>query len=158
MPAADRSASRTYAGRLRGRRGYSLIEVMVTVAIVAIIASIAYPSYRAYVLRSNRTDAIRSLTEDAQILQRCYSQTYTFVGCAPVPPACPAVTTSPNGFYNVCSTIAALPVQIFTLKAVPIGSQTSDTTCAQFTLDQTGQELAQDSSATDQSTTCWGSN
>lgn len=154
---ADRQLTRA-RGLRETSSGFSLIELMVTVAIVAIVASIAIPSYRSYVLKSNRTDAIRALTQAAQILQRCYSQTYTFVGCTPIPPTAPAFTTSPNGYYQLSSTIAAGPPQTFVLKAVSTGAQTADHTCATFTLDQTGQELAQDSSSDDQSTTCWGSN
>ena len=151
-PARALQRVRTPAG------GFSLVELMVTVAIVGILASIAYPSYRSYVLRSHRADAIRSLTQAAQILQRCYSQSYTFVGCAGIPATAPATTASPNGDYALSSTIVAGPPQTFLLKAVPAGTQTADTTCAQFTLDQAGQQLASDSGAGDQSTTCWGSN
>lgn len=143
----------------RGARGVTLIELMVTVAIVGILAAIAYPSYRAYVLRTDRTDAVRALTQAAQILQRCYSQRYTFAGCTPVPPTLPATQLSPNGHYKISSVITTAPaVETFVLTATYTGSQTADTTCAKFTLDQTGQQLAQDSSGTDQSTTCWGSN
>lgn len=130
---------------------------MVTVAVVGILAAIAYPSYRSYVLRSNRTDAVRALTQAAQILQRCYSETYAFVACTPVPPTLPAYTLSPNGYYELSSVIAAGPPQTFKLTATYTGSQTSDTTCKTFSLDQTGQQLAYDSAGDDESTVCWGS-
>jgi type IV pilus assembly protein PilE len=136
----------------------TLVELMVTVAIVAILGAIAYPSYRSYVLRSNRTDAVRALTQAAQILQRCYSEVYAFVGCAGIPPAAPAVELSPNGHYNLDGATTAGPPATFLLVAVPTGSQTQDATCAKFTLDQTGQEVAVDSSGNDQSTVCWGAN
>lgn len=131
---------------------------MVTVAIVGILAAIAYPSYRAYVLKSNRADAMRALTEDAQILQRCYSNSYTFVGCSPIPPAAPAFSTSPNGFYDLSSTITVGPPQTFVLTAIAVGAQAEDTSCATFSVNQAGQQLAQDSSHTDTSASCWGSN
>ena len=146
------SSSRGTWGRMRG---LTLIELMVTVAIVAILASIAYPAYRSYVLKSNRTDAIRTLTEDAQILRRCYSQTFTFTGCTPIPPTAPASVLSPNGYYKVSSTITASPAT-FLLTAKATGPQAEDTTCAKFTLDQTGDQDATDSSGTDQASTCWG--
>lgn len=153
----DRAARRGAPLRIRAQ-GFSLIELMITVAIVAILAAIAYPSYRAYVLRSNRTDAIRAMTEDAQILQRCYSQVYAFVGCSPIPPPAPGFVTSPNGYYDLNSVTTAGPPATFLLTAVAVGAQTADTTCAKFTLDETGQQLAYNSGGVDESTTCWGSN
>lgn len=138
-------------------RGVSLIELMVTVAIVGILAAIAYPSYRAYVLKTNRADAMRTLTEDAQILQRCYSQTYTFVGCA-APPTAPGFIASPNGFYDLNATIAVGPPQTFVLTAIAVGAQAEDTSCATFSVNQAGQQQAQDGSHNDTSAECWGSN
>ncbi len=80
------------------RNGFSLIELMIAVAIVGILAAIAIPSYMAYTHRANRTDATRTMTLDAQGLERCYSQTFTYIGCAN-----PAAGTkaSPQGYYSV---------------------------------------------------------
>ncbi|HWG76943.1 MAG TPA: type IV pilin protein [Steroidobacteraceae bacterium] len=155
--AAD-AVERRCLGAQTKARGFSLVELMVTVAIVGILASIAYPSYRAYVLKSNRADAMRTLTEDAQILQRCYSQLYTFVGCTPIPPASPGFSTSPNGFYDLSSAIVVGPPQTFVLTATAVGAQAEDTSCATFSVNQAGQQLAQDSSNNDTSAKCWGSN
>jgi type IV pilus assembly protein PilE len=136
----------------RRAAGFSLIELMIVVAIVAILAAIAYPSYRAYVLKSNRTDAIRALTNDAQILQRCYSQTFKFDdGSCPALPA-----TSPNGYYTVAS--PTLTDSAYTLTATTTGAQAADTTCYQFKIDQTSKQSAINTSSADESTTCWGSN
>lgn len=66
----------------RTLNGFTLIELMIVVAIVGILASIAYPSYVAHVQRSHRVDAERALLENAQILERYYTQNNTYVGAS----------------------------------------------------------------------------
>lgn len=62
-----------HAGCIRRQQGFTLIELMITVAIIAILASIAYPSYTSYVARANRADAKSQLLKAAQYMQRFYS-------------------------------------------------------------------------------------
>ncbi|WP_355661990.1 type IV pilin protein [Halomonas salifodinae] len=69
---AGEQATRRPGGRCR-QAGFTLIELMIAVAVVAILASIAYPSYTRYVERSKRTDAHAGLMDAAQVLERCYT-------------------------------------------------------------------------------------
>ena len=132
------------------KNGFTLIELMIACAIVGILAAIAIPSYTAYVQRSNRTDAVRALTLDAQALERCYSQAFTYVGCATVPVG-PVLTSQGN--YNV--TLGNLTATTYTLTALPASpQQLGDTTCTSFVLIQTG---AQSATPAANSQTCWGS-
>jgi type IV pilus assembly protein PilE len=139
------------------RNGFTLVELMITVAVVAILAMIAIPSYTQYVRRANRTDATKTMTLYAQALERCYSQTFAYAGCAAAPVGTQA---SPQGKYNVTITIPdpAVAAPSYLISAAPLApSQQGDTACQLFTLNTVNTQYAQDSSATQNSQTCWGS-
>lgn len=55
-------------------RGFTLIELMIALAIVAILAAVVYPGYREYVLRGERTQARSALLDAAQRLERCFTR------------------------------------------------------------------------------------
>jgi type IV pilus assembly protein PilE len=137
------------------KNGFTLIELMIAVAIVGILAAIAIPSYTAYVKRANRTDATRTLSSIAQALERCYSQNFTYAGCA----AAASPVTSPQGYYTIVVNVvpAAPPTpESYNLTATPLAApQTQDTACATFTVDSTGKQTATPAGNTK---TCWGSN
>jgi type IV pilus assembly protein PilE len=139
----------------RAQNGFSLIELIVTVAIVGVLAAIAIPSYSAYVLQSHRSEAILSMTSYRTSLERCYSQNFTYLNGALTPcPAAPgtAVNTA-NGYYTLTFAIAAAA---YTITATPIGNQAKDTTCNSMAVTQTGSQTASNSGGTDTTQTCWG--
>jgi len=132
-------------------RGFTLIELMITVAIVAILAAIAYPSYRNQVMRSNRTDAKVALMQSAQDLEKCYTQyaSYNNANCA-----AKRIYPSSNGYYTIDAS-TNVSAQTYSLAATPIGTQANDTACASFGFDNTNNKSAKNNLLADNTTTCW---
>lgn len=132
-------------------RGFTLVELVVAVGIIALLASIAYPNYLRYTQRGNRTDATRNMMLLGQALERCYSQSFTYIGCAGVG------ASTATQFYTI--SLATPSASEFTLTAVPNGPpQADDATCQKFTMSSGGVQTAVDASNNDQTTQCWGSN
>lgn len=121
------------SGIPRAVRGFTLIELMIAVAIVAILAAIAYPSYEEQVRKTRRAEGKAALSEVASRLERCYTRfnAYDHVTCAGV-----ASMTSENGYYLISA--SAIAASSYTLQAAPQQSQSSDTRCGTLTLDHVG--------------------
>ncbi len=134
------------------RNGFSLIELVVTMLILAILTGIAVPTFSNYTHRAKRSDATRTMTIDAQALERCYSQGFTYVGCAQVASS----STSSEGYYTVTVTMTA---NSYSITAVPVspGPQTSDSACQTFQLNNAGTQSALDGGGSPNTQTCWGS-
>ncbi|SCK60274.1 type IV pilus assembly protein PilE [Variovorax sp. HW608] len=135
---------------MRGRNGFTLIEVMVTVAIVAILAAIAYPSYTAYIVRSNRAAAQGYMLEVTNLQQRYLLDARQYASDSvrqanwPTP-----ANVSPN--YTIAIALQAGPPPGYTITATPINAQQSrDTACGTLTVDQTGQKTVSGTG-----TSCW---
>ncbi|PFH11994.1 type IV pilus assembly protein PilE [Collimonas sp. PA-H2] len=140
----------TFRFTTRPAGGFTLIELMIVVAIVGILAAVAYPSFQSYVLHSRRADALTALSQDQVIVERCYAQNFSYSQACAALPTFPLA--SPQGFYSVA--LSNLTATTYTLSATSIGSQTKDTKCASLTVDQANQKSAQDSSGNAQ-TVCW---
>jgi prepilin-type N-terminal cleavage/methylation domain-containing protein len=101
--------------RRRPSQGFTLIELMITVAIVAILAAIAMPNYRDYVIRGQLTDATTGLASVRAKMERYYQDNRSYQLVAPFPVPCDA-TIIPAGNFDITCT-SPNPDQ-FTAKAV----------------------------------------
>ena len=123
--------------------GFTLMELMIVVAIIGILAAIAYPSYRESVDRGRRSDAQGGLVGLAARLEREFVDNNSYANAAggatlPAAPANYPASVPQDGraaTYNL--RITALTARTFTIAAIPTGTQTGDR-CGTFTLTNTG--------------------
>lgn len=118
--------------------GFTLIELMIAVAIVAIIAAIAIPSYDSYVREARRADAQISLVRAAQKQEQYHSMNS---GYATTLSDLGLSDESAEGFYSLSIANTGCEfdyVGCFQITATAIGPQSSDSGCATLSLDQSG--------------------
>ena len=124
-------------------KGFTLIEMMITVAIVGILAAIAYPSYVEHVYRSRRADAQGSLMELAQWMERNYMIALKYnqdsQGNAINNASLQAKVQNLNISTYYTFTFNNIAGNAFTLSATPQGTQVNDR-CGTLTLDNLGQK------------------
>jgi type IV pilus assembly protein PilE len=144
-------------------RGYTLMELMITVAIVAILASIATAAYTSQVQKSRRTDARSALLDLAGREEKlfstsnAYSQLPSDLGYGAVGATWPITVGS--GYYQVTvyapDTVnqgGAAGTYYIVAVPVPTSPQAGDTTCTQLAVNQLG---AQTATPTANASTCW---
>ena len=128
------NASFRTAGPGPGRNGFTLIELMITVAIVAILAGVAYPSFLDQIRKGRRSDAIDVIARVQQAQERWRANNPQYTTLANVGFS----SASPSGYYTIASTAAAgaAAASGYTVTATAVSgkSQTSDSGCTVLTL------------------------
>lgn len=135
-------------------KGFTLIELMVVVAIVAILTAIALPSYQSFVLQSHRTTAINGVMDIASAESKYYTANNAYIaslttlGYANDPFPVPDTT---NTYYNL-SVAVGVGSTSFTVTATTAGNQTNDTACGNYTYTDLG---VKNITGTGTSSDCW---
>ncbi|WP_082585882.1 type IV pilin protein [Hydrogenophaga sp. Root209] len=116
----------------RPHRGFTLIELMIAVAVVALLAAVALPSYNEFVMRSHRANARAALLQAAQWMERTATAQGTYPLTAAIPPG---VLFVEGGRYNINA--VSNDGLAYTLTAIPGAPQSTDR-CASFQINQAG--------------------
>ena len=139
--------------RLQGilQRGFTLIEMMIVVAIIGILYAVAMPAYSEYMEKGRRADMQQNMLQVVAVLERTYSRMGGYPSNFTLPTSDyytlryapqPTISSSGGAHYDA---------KKFTLRAIPKAAQSGDE-CGTLSINEVGQQRASSGDDDD----CWG--
>lgn len=128
-------------------RGFSLIELMIVLALIATLSVVAIPNYQNYVIKVRRLEASVLLVQISQSLETFYAKHYSYVGFPSAAMPSQSPSHSRDKYYDISATLS---MSTFLLQATPVNSQLRDS-CAVLSLNHAGVKSA----SGEQHTKCW---
>ena len=148
------------------QRGFTLIELMIAVAIVAILGAVAFPAFMDSMRKSRRAEAFTALSAVQLAQERHRSNRAEFTNdltslVTADPPGLGLSTTTPSGYYTIAVSGASATGYIASASAVAGTSQANDGNCARLAVEVNGARVRYASCAScstfsfAESDTCW---
>ena len=129
----------------RSNRGFTLIEIMIVIAIIGIVITIGYPSLTEYVKKGRRAEVAGLHSEQAQILERFYSKSNVYTGATGL--------STGNDYYTITPTLTD---QTFLLTATRKAGSMATDKCGDFTITNTGVRSMVGAKTGLTTKDCWG--
>jgi type IV pilus assembly protein PilE len=146
-----------------GSRGFTLVELMITVVVIAVLAALAYPSFLGAIRKSRRSDAVAALTQVQQAQERWRNNKAAYAGNALLTTAAPnglnQSAVSPSGYYDISISDPGASTYTLTATAKSGKTQAGDTGCQAMSVSLSGGNLSYGGAASGNPTTdptgCW---